>query len=104
MIAARHFLVAGAVLAQRRTAELADPHHQRRIEQAAAFEILQQRRDRLIGHQRIVGQLGVEVAVMVPGSVIEVDEAHAALDKPPSQQTVGGEGLELHRVRRRAPP
>ena len=34
----------------------------------------------------------LDVAVVVPVAVIELDEAHAALGQPPGQQAVGGEG------------
>ena len=43
----------------------------------------------------VEGQLGVEVAVVVPRGVEEVDEAHAALDQPAGEQAVGGERAEL---------
>ena len=72
-----------------------DPDHQRRVEQAALLQVLEQRRHRLIGHAAVERQLLVEVAVMVPRGVIQVDEAHAALDQPAGQQAVGGEAVVL---------
>ena len=43
-------VTAAAVLAQRRAAELAQPDDQRRVEQAALLEVLEQGGDRLVGH------------------------------------------------------
>ena len=40
-------------------------------------------------------QLIVEIGVVVPRGVIQVDEAHAAFDEPAGEQAVGGEGVEL---------
>src|SRR5579872_6590372 len=95
MIAPADRLETGTVFAQRRAAEFRGPHDQRRVEQAALFEIVQHGGDRLIGHQAVVPELFVEIAVVIPGGVNDVDEAHAALDQPPSQEAVSRKGLEL---------
>src|SRR5262249_6930000 len=91
VVAAGHVGVAAAVLAQRRAAELRQPQHQRRVEQAAPLQILEQGGDGLVGHLAVVAQLGVEVAVVVPRGVVQADEADAALDQPPGQQAGEGE-------------
>src|SRR5262249_54062568 len=36
-----------------------------------------------------------QVAVMVPGGVVQADAAHAALDQPPGQEAVEGKLAEL---------
>ena len=85
-------MIAAVALRHRRAAEFAAPDDQRVVEQAALFQILDQRRrspDRL--RSRDHGNVALDVAVMIPVAVIELDEAHAALGQPPRQQAVGGE-------------
>src|SRR6185436_12775032 len=73
-------------------AELGAPDDQRLVEQAAPLEVLDQARDGLVD---LAGELGVarlEVPVGIPGSgaavvsVIDLDEADAALGHPPRRQ------------------
>ena len=45
----------------------------------------------LIGVAAVLLQVLHQVAVLVPGLVEELDEAHAVLDQPPGQQAVVGE-------------
>ena len=93
MIAAGDFLEALAVFAERGATELAAPHDERGVEQAALFEVLQKRGDGLIDHLAIVRELRIEAAVMIPRGVDDVHEAHAALDHASRIQTVAREGL-----------
>ena len=58
------------------------------------FEVFEQRRDRLIRHLAIERELAIEVAVVIPRGVIEVDEADTALDHTPGQQAIGGKLVE----------
>ena len=82
-------VVAAVALGHRRAAELAAPDDQRVVEHAALLQVGDQRRrraDRL--RSAIAGDVVLDVAVMVPVAVIELDEPHAALGQPPRQQAV----------------
>ena len=87
------------VLGRRLAPELAAPHHQRLVEQAALLEVLQQPRDRLVGAARVVVVVLLEVAVRVPVGVvvrparIDLHEPHASLDQPPREQALAAELL-----------
>ena len=76
----------------RRAAELAAPQDERRIQQAPAFQILNQAGDRLVGlggHPEVVLlDVGVRIPLEVAGAAAgdHADEAHAVLDQPPRQQ------------------
>jgi hypothetical protein len=65
MVAARVRVAPGAVFAQRRSAKLARPDHERRVQQSQLLEVVYQGRHRLVGHLTVEGQQRVEVAVMV---------------------------------------
>ena len=75
-------------------AEFAAPDDQRVVEHAALFEVL---------HQAIQawstslhwGEPAADVRVGVPIIVIDLHEAHAALDQPAGEQGGGGEGAGL---------
>jgi hypothetical protein len=41
-----------------------------------------------------MGQLRIEVAVMIPGGVDDVHHPHPSLDHPPGQQAIAREGAE----------
>src|SRR6185295_7016374 len=72
------------LLGVRRAAELAAPPDQRVLEQAAALQVHEQARDRLVDRARVVAVLR-QVAVLVPGgiraavAVGDLNEAHARL-------------------------
>ena len=105
------------ILGRRLPAELPPPDHERAVEEPGALEILQQRRDRLIG---VAGveivilleiPVGIPVVVVVGPAGIELHEAHAALNEPPGEEAaaaeVGGarvgeavKGLRLGRLAR----
>src|SRR5690606_27714301 len=88
MVATRHGFEAGAVFAEGGAAKFTAPDDEGGVEQAALLEILEQGGDRLVDHAAVVGELGVEVAVVIPGGVDDVHEAHAALDHAPGLQAV----------------
>ena len=67
-------------------AELAQGDHQRRIEQPALVQILDQRRDRDSNAAMRFLQRLEEVDMMVPSAFVEGDERHAGLDQPPGEQ------------------
>ena len=83
MVPARVGLPAAAVLPQGRPPKFRTPNHHRRVQQPAPLEILEQGRDRPVGHAGVETQFGVQIAMMIPRGVNDVDESHAALDKPP---------------------
>src|SRR6185503_13346795 len=85
-------------LAVDRPAELAAPHHQRVLQQPALLQILNQRGARLIGVAALPGYLLGQIVVLVPSTVEELDETHAALGQAPRQQTIGGERSGLARI------
>ena len=85
-------VVAAGALAHRGAAEFAAPEDQRVIEEAALLEVVDQ------GGRGLVDVFGahlhavVEVAVQVPGAVVELDHAHAAFGESAGHQAVRGEG------------
>ena len=96
MVVAAQEVRAVARLVHRRAPELAAPDDQRVVEQAALLQVGEQRVDRLVGllaqaRQLLDDVLAERGAVRVPAAVIELHEAHAALDQPPRQQAVVGE-------------
>ena len=80
-----------AALDHRRAAELAAPDDQRLVEQAALLEVLDQGGAGLVGVVAVLLEVVDQVAVLVPGFVEELHEAHAPLDQPAGQQAVVGE-------------
>jgi hypothetical protein len=76
----------------RGTPELAAPDNERAVEHSALFEVADE------GCGGAVGSLGVSfdvaghIAMSIPSFVVDVDEAHAALDHPSGEQTGPGEG------------
>ena len=69
-----------------RAAKFAAPDDQRVVEQAALFQILDQPVAGLIHVLALHRQAPADVGVRVPVVVINLHEAHAALDQPPRQQ------------------
>ena len=92
MVAAQAAAEGGVRLDHRRAAELAAPDDQRVVEQAALLQVLRRAR-RLPGRSRrsCFLRLPATSRVGVPAFVVDVDEAHAALDHPPGQQAGPGE-------------
>src|SRR5262245_52569008 len=98
VIAAGDGWPAGAIFAQRRAAEFAAPDHERIVEHPALFQVFQQRRDRLVGHAAVERQFDIQIAVMVPRSMVDVYEPHVALDQSPSEQAISSERAILSRA------
>ena len=93
-----------APLRHRRAAELAAPDDQRVVEQAALLQVGDER-PQLAGRSSL-GTGGRDVASArspwwSQSRVIELHEAHAALDQPAGQQAVVGEASRASRRRRR---
>src|SRR5207253_1899848 len=101
--AERVVIAAIRALGHRRPAELAGPDNQRRVQQAARLEVLEQAGYRPIDRPGVVLVAALQVAVLVPAVVADVraqqlDEAHAALHQPASQQTLPAEQLRAFLV------
>ena len=75
-----------------RSAKLAAPDHQCLVEQAALFQVGDQRRDRAVHRAAALGVLLGDLAVRIPALLVKLHKPHAALAQPPRQQAVVGEG------------
>ena len=81
-------------LAERHPAELPSPDDERRVEEAALFEVGEQRRDRLVGLAGMPAMVFFDTLVGVPRLLevattgVELHEAHAAFDETPRDQAV----------------
>src|SRR5262249_38330763 len=79
-------------LRARSAAKLASPHNQSLAEQAARFQIFEQRRDGLIDGPGVGSMSCFERAMLIPAVDAltlrreQLDESHAALHHPPGQQ------------------
>ena len=94
-------------------AELGAADDQRVVEQAALFEVFDERGQRLVELPRqlaVVVDVGVAVPVVVRADVEQLDDPHAPLDQPAGDQALGGErrpvagrcAIKRQRVRRLA--
>ena len=79
-------------------AELAAPDDQRLAQQPAPLQVLDQPPAGLVDVAALAGQPAGHVGVVVPVVVIDLDEAHAALDHSPGQQRGVGERAGLLRL------
>ena len=79
-------------------AEFARPDHEGIVQHAATFQIVDERRRRLVGFAALRFDACRQVAVLVPALVIKLDEPHAAFRQPPSEQTIGGKGSGRLRI------
>ena len=85
--------IAVAGLVHRRTPEFTAPDDEGVVEQPARFQVLDQRRRRLIHlpadiHHPVTQIVVLGVAVAVPTPVIQLHEAYAFFDQPPREQAV----------------
>ena len=90
-----------AFFTHRRAAELTAPDDERFIEQAAGFEIAQQTGDGFVLLAAVFRVVGFDLGVRVPlaaAAVVELHEAHAALDEATRQQAVPAHDLGLRIV------
>ena len=85
-------VVAAGPLGHRRPAELAAPDDQGLVEHAALLEVLDQGGGAAVDLGGGPADVALEVAVVVPVAVIELDEPDAALGQAAGQQAVRGEG------------
>src|SRR5215475_2361293 len=85
-----------AVLTHWRSTEFSTPDHKRVFEQTARFQVLHQRGLTLVhlsaDFLKVALQILTRTAVAIPVGMIELHEAHAALNQPPGQQAVSREG------------
>src|SRR5690606_34149923 len=79
-------------LAHGRAAEFAAPEDEGVLEEAALLQVLDEGGGRLVDELADAAHAIVEVAVVVPTAVIQLDETHAAFREPAGEQTVGREG------------
>src|SRR5262245_31357971 len=84
-------MVAAVALSHRSPPELAAPEDEGLVEHAALLQILHQSRRCAVDLVRLHHDVGTDPAVMVPVTVIELNEALAPLREPAGQKTVGGE-------------
>jgi len=75
-------------LQHRRSTEFGAPHDERVVEQAALFEIPDERSNRLVDLFALFREAGKHAAVVVPTLVKQLHKPHTALDKPSRQQAV----------------
>ena len=73
-------------------AELSTPDDQSVIEKAALLEIRQQGGAGLIRFLTLVANAILDLAVMVPTGVIDLNEPHSTFGQPPRKETVVREG------------
>ena len=97
MMVAPKIAFAKLALAIHRPSKLARPDDKRIVEQPTLFEIANERGGRLIHLSAFFGQLAGQIRVMVPASVVQLDEPHTPLDHAAGQQAVGGERARLPR-------
>ena len=97
-VAPRVVVAAGALLAHRHAAELATPNHQRVVQYAARFQILQQTGNRQIGSAAVLAVVLQDIFVRVPASGVagvKLHEAHAFFDHSPGQQAARAKLVRL---------
>src|ERR1017187_7106627 len=84
MVAAR--TVAAVAVARRLAAKFAAPHDERFVEQTARFQILDERRERLVNLLRALWQPLLQILMMIPAAGPDLHKPHAALDEPPRDE------------------
>lgn len=84
--------VAGDVaIGGRRSAELAAPDDERVLEQPFLFQVAEERGDGFVGFGGFIAQGVLEVVVMIPAAVPDLDEAHAFLEQAPGDEHLAAE-------------
>ena len=78
-------------LKHRCPAELAAPDHQRVIKHAARFQILHQCRAWVVAEAAANFHVSLQIAVMIPSAMVQLNEARASLGQAPGEQTISGE-------------
>ena len=72
--------------------EFAAPDNQRVLQKAPLFQILDERRARLVGVPALTRDLFGQLVVLVPALVEQLNEPNAAFDEAAGQEAIGGEG------------
>ena len=75
-----------------RPSEFPTPNDQGVLEHVSLLEILNQCPSRFVSQAAASIHVFDQTTVVVPASMVEVDEAHATLGQPASEQTIGGIG------------
>ncbi len=70
-----------------RSAKLAAPNDQRRIEHSKSLQVLNQSNGRLLGRFEVPFVIAYDIRVRIPAFMINVDEADTTLDHSTRQQT-----------------
>src|SRR5688572_28728215 len=84
-------MVAAAALPHRRASKLTTPQYERVFQHSALLQILHERGGRLIAELADLLHPVVEIAMVVPAAMIQLDESDAALRQTSREQAVGGE-------------
>ena len=84
-------VAAVGALGGRLAAELAAEEHQRLVQQPALFQVGEQRGGRLVDGPAAVDQPLVQVVVVVPARLADLDEPHAGLAQSAGHQALAGE-------------
>src|SRR5215510_14126594 len=74
-------------LAIDRAPEFPAPDDQRVFEQTALFQILNERRGRLISASALERKIARQIVVLIPAAVIKLNESHAAFGQASREQT-----------------
>ena len=91
MISTRIGFASVSIFSQGCASEFGPPDDQRAFEKSPLFQVLQQCCDRLVDNPGVVTQILIEVAVLVPGLIDNIDEPNAAFDHTASEQAVASE-------------
>ena len=83
--------------AVRRAPELPAPDHQRLVEHAARREVVEEGRDGLVDGVAVATEGGLEVLVLVPSAVVQLDEANARLGQSAREEALPPEVVRAGR-------
>ena len=78
--------------------EFATPHDERVVEQAATFQVGDERGGSLVGLFALARDPAHDIAMLVPALMEKLDETDVALDEPPREQAVRSVGAGLFAV------
>src|ERR1035438_6352210 len=84
MVAPR--IVAAIAITRRLAAKFTAPNDERFVKQTARFQILDERRERLINILRALRQPLLQILMMIPAAGPNLHEPHAAFDEPPRDE------------------
>src|SRR5207249_11265052 len=80
-----------------RPSKLAAEHHERVVEHAALFQVLDQRSRALVDVLGLPGELRRQIPVLIPTDMTHLNKSDAPLFHPASQQAIAGKGSGLLR-------